>query len=96
MTPPLVCPRGPHGSGPDCPLYDYRRSTEFRREVMADVASHCGLRLLVWRDLNRDAVRPSPPPTKPMPVGPARVGAVVDSGVKTLAEAEKQGVEPHA
>lgn len=67
--PPLVCPHGPHGQGPDCPLWFARARVRFQKSIEADSAAHFGISALVFADIaSRGFQRPSIPPTRPVPV----------------------------
>jgi hypothetical protein len=66
VTPPVVCPRpGPHGPGPDCPLYSARERIALQRAIEADGAARLSMGVLVWSDFNRRYQRPDALPTRP-------------------------------
>lgn len=78
---PHVCPLpGPHGPGPDCPLWDARERIAFQRSLEADGAARLGMTALVWAELTR----PSSSPTRPLPVRPQPIAssAPVDGAAK--------------
>jgi hypothetical protein len=93
---PVVCPRpGPHGPGPDCPIWDARERIALQRSVEADSAARLGMGALVWADFNRSYNRPDPRPTRPVPVETRSVGALVAD--ETVAGAtEEKGEAVHA
>jgi hypothetical protein len=81
MTPPsFVCPRGPHGPGPSCPLWSARAKLQVQKSVQADSAAHLGMTALVFADAaNRGFQRPSIPPTRPIPVEPRPLAELVET-----------------
>lgn len=90
---PLVCPRpGPHGPGPDCPLWDARERIALQRSIEADGAARPSLGALVWADFNRSYKRPQFLPTRPIPIT-AEPLAVPSTPVEPVAE---KGVPAHA
>jgi hypothetical protein len=74
---PLVCQiSGPHGSGPDCPLWDARERIALRRSIEADSAARLGVSALVSAEISRGFRLPASPPTRPVPIGAPEKGAL--------------------
>jgi hypothetical protein len=91
---PLVCPRGAHEPGPDCPLWDARERIDFMRSIEADGATRIGMGALVWADFNRVFQRPASPPTRPFPAVGQPPAALPDPSPEPVTVAEK-GVSQH-
>jgi hypothetical protein len=92
---PQVCPRpGPHGPGPDCPLWDSRERIVLQRSIEADGAAHAQMSALVWADLNRSYKRPQAAPTRPVPITADPLAAIAAPVERAKPVAEK-GVPVH-
>lgn len=93
MSNPRVCPQpGPRGPGPDCPLFEI---AAFRRRVGAEAASHLNLASLIAAEGSRPGLRPTAPPTRPLPkADPLLLGQAV-AGEPQAVPANQKGA-PHA
>lgn len=93
---PQVCPRpGPHGPGPDCPLWDARERIHFKRSIEADGAARLGMGALVCADFNRGFMRPASPPTRPVPLAVPSIPVLPDATTEPV-NGTKKGVLEHA
>ena len=93
---PLVCPRpGPHGPGPDCPLWDARERIALQRSVEADGAARAGMGALVWASMNRDYKRPASSPTRPIPIEARPIAALVSPETERVVAGQGKEVPAH-
>jgi len=85
---PLVCPRGPHGHGPDCALWNARERIALRRSIEAASASRASISALVLAESNRDFRCPDSLPTRPIPVV-HQVPTLPESNPQPVADTQK-------
>lgn len=94
--PPLVCPRpGPHGPGPDCPVWDARERIALQRSIEANGAARLGVGALVWADMNCEYRRPNPSPTRPVPIESRPIAALVAEEAMTAEPVNQKGIQSH-
>jgi hypothetical protein len=77
-------------------MWDARERIALQRSIEADGAAQIGIGALVWAERNKGYRRPSPSPTRPVPIESRPLAALVADDAVTAEPAEKKGVPSHA